>query len=94
MNAHVTPPPAAEDELQIFHRLEPHICDLARLSLAVSIIAEDVRRDLLANTKLNRWPADLLDVNKGELELLFAYVDDTKRGAMALREMYYGERAA
>lgn len=93
MNAH-TKPPTAEVERQIFRRLEPHICDMARLTLAMAIIADEVRGELLAGVKLGLWSSDHLDVNKGEFELLFAYIDDAKDSAMDLREMYYGGRAA
>lgn len=67
--------------------LEERICDLARLALAVSIIAEDVR------TGLADFGGEGLEAIASNLELLFAYIDDTKHDAQALRQAFYAEAA-
>ena len=75
--------------------LEERICDLARRTLAVAIVAEEVRcafRDLVGVYKDSRL---LLNMLESELELLFAYVNDAKDEARDLRTAFYaGEDAA
>lgn len=73
--------------------LEPVICDLARLALAVSIIGEDLREHLSDSAKIYKRSDDLLGVCDKQLELLFAYIDDVKDDAQALRVQYYGRQS-
>lgn len=74
--------------------LEERICDLARRTLAVAIVAEEVRcafRDFAGVYKDSRL---LLKMLESELELLFAYVDDAKDEARDLCSAFYAEGAA
>lgn len=84
---------AAKEDPRIdsYMNMEPLICDLARLALAVSIIGEDLRESLRDGAKVYRKSTDLLNVCSSRLELLFTYIDDAKDGAQFLRERFYGE---
>ena len=101
MNVHVeaapadgkAPEEAKEKGFKAYMSMEGSVCDLARLTLAISIIGEDLREALRDGDKVYRKSTDLLDVCRSQLELLFTYIDDAKDDASALRVQYYGRAA-
>lgn len=71
--------------------LEERICDLARRTLAVAIVAEEVRRSLHSFAGVYKDSRLMLAMMESELELLFAYADDAKDEARDLRAAFYAE---
>ena len=70
--------------------LEPLICNLSRLATATALISESVRQEL-SRPKEAKGCFDIA----AELEALFAFLDDVKDQAQALRSAFYegGEAA-